>query len=97
MSIMDCKHSVSLRVEIETFVRTRVRPDHNMSEMAAAQEKQTLQPQQEEEEKQPIRGQGVLPAVITSLLLIPLMLVVCIGVFICWRKNSMYDPQLLNT
>ncbi|XP_056288899.1 peptidyl-glycine alpha-amidating monooxygenase [Pseudoliparis swirei] len=74
--------------EIETFVRTRVRPDHNMSEMAAAQEKQTLQPQQEEEEKQPIRGQGVLPAVITSLLLIPLMLVVCIGVFICWRKNN---------
>uniref|UniRef100_A0A3B4Z4W3 Peptidylglycine alpha-amidating monooxygenase n=1 Tax=Seriola lalandi dorsalis TaxID=1841481 RepID=A0A3B4Z4W3_SERLL len=33
------------------------------------------------------RGGGVLPAIITTLLLIPLVLVISIGVFICWRRN----------
>uniref|UniRef100_A0A672HDW6 Peptidylglycine alpha-amidating monooxygenase n=1 Tax=Salarias fasciatus TaxID=181472 RepID=A0A672HDW6_SALFA len=36
----------------------------------------------------PSRGQGLLPAVITTLLLVPLLLVVSIGLFICWRRNS---------
>ncbi|XP_070780965.1 peptidyl-glycine alpha-amidating monooxygenase [Enoplosus armatus] len=90
--------------EIETFVRTKVRPEHGMSKTPAIQEKETVQPQpqkeaeeeeeEEEEEKKkksaakPSREQGVLPAIITTLLLIPLVLVVSIGVFICWRKND---------
>lgn len=87
--------------EMEAFVQTKVRPEHNMSKTAAIQEKQTavLQPQPqkeakgEEEEKKksapkPKKEQGVLPAIITTLLLIPLLLVISIGVFICWRKNN---------
>ncbi|XP_074474041.1 peptidyl-glycine alpha-amidating monooxygenase B isoform X2 [Sebastes fasciatus] len=88
--------------EMEAFVQTKVRPEHNMSKTAAIQEKQTavLQPQpqkeakeeEEEEEKKsapkPKKEQGVLPAIITTLLLIPLLLVISIGVFICWRKNN---------
>uniref|UniRef100_A0A7N6FH99 Peptidylglycine alpha-amidating monooxygenase n=1 Tax=Anabas testudineus TaxID=64144 RepID=A0A7N6FH99_ANATE len=38
----------------------------------------------------PNREAGVLPAIITTLLLIPLLLVVSVGLFICWRRNSMY-------
>ncbi|XP_049459964.1 peptidyl-glycine alpha-amidating monooxygenase isoform X2 [Epinephelus fuscoguttatus] len=84
--------------EMETFVQTKVRPEHNMSKTAAVQEKQTValqpQPQQETEEEKKKnaaksnRGQGVLPAIITTLLLIPLLLVISVGVFICWRKNN---------
>ncbi|KAM8827391.1 peptidyl-glycine alpha-amidating monooxygenase isoform 4-T12 [Spinachia spinachia] len=85
--------------EMETFVQTKVRPEHNTSKTAAIQEKQTvsLQPEpqeegEEEEEKKsaakPGTEQGVLPALITSLLLIPLLVVVSVGVFICCRKNS---------
>lgn len=36
------------------------------------------------------RVSGVLPAIITTLLLIPLLLVISVGLFICWRRNSMY-------
>ncbi|KAK9533057.1 hypothetical protein VZT92_010410 [Zoarces viviparus] len=84
--------------EMETFVRTKVRPEHNMSKTAAIQEKQTvsLQPQPQEkaeEEKKksaakPNREHAVLPAIITTLLLIPLLVVISIGLFICWRKNN---------
>ncbi|XP_031734299.1 peptidyl-glycine alpha-amidating monooxygenase isoform X1 [Anarrhichthys ocellatus] len=84
--------------EMETFVRTKVRPEHNMSKTAAIQEKQTVslqpQPQEEAEEEKkksaakPNREHGVLPAIITTLLLIPLLVVISIGLFICWRKNN---------
>ncbi|XP_075935621.1 peptidylglycine alpha-amidating monooxygenase isoform X1 [Anarhichas minor] len=84
--------------EMETFVRTKVRPEHNMSKSAAIQEKQTVslqpQPQEEAEEEKkksaakPNREHGVLPAIITTLLLIPLLVVISIGLFICWRKNN---------
>uniref|UniRef100_A0A665TPB0 Peptidylglycine alpha-amidating monooxygenase n=1 Tax=Echeneis naucrates TaxID=173247 RepID=A0A665TPB0_ECHNA len=51
----------------------------------------------EEEEKKSgakhNRGQGLLPAIITTLLLVPLLLVISLGVIICWRKNSMYDSR----
>ncbi|XP_077099431.1 peptidyl-glycine alpha-amidating monooxygenase B isoform X2 [Siphateles boraxobius] len=36
-------------------------------------------------------AQGVSPAVITTLLLIPLVVVIAIGVFIRWRKGRMYS------
>uniref|UniRef100_A0A8D0CWK9 Peptidylglycine alpha-amidating monooxygenase n=1 Tax=Sander lucioperca TaxID=283035 RepID=A0A8D0CWK9_SANLU len=83
--------------KMETFVQTKVRPEHNMSKTAAIQEKQTVaqqpQPQEENEEEKksaakPNKEWGVLPAIITTLLLIPLLVVISIGVFICWRKNS---------
>uniref|UniRef100_A0A672HGC9 Peptidylglycine alpha-amidating monooxygenase n=1 Tax=Salarias fasciatus TaxID=181472 RepID=A0A672HGC9_SALFA len=106
---------LSVCVEVETFVQTRVKPDHNKS--ATVQQKQTdahppraqLQTQsrpaaaaaaEQQQLKQkspsssssssssPSRGQGLLPAVITTLLLVPLLLVVSIGLFICWRRNS---------
>lgn len=82
---------------MEMFVQTKMRPEHNAS--TALQEKQhnTEQPQSQKElegEKdksapKASRGQSVLPAVLTILLLIPLLLVIAIGAFICWRKNSM--------
>uniref|UniRef100_A0A671VQY3 Peptidylglycine alpha-amidating monooxygenase n=1 Tax=Sparus aurata TaxID=8175 RepID=A0A671VQY3_SPAAU len=87
--------------EMDMFVQTKAMPEHKKT--AAIQEKQSVaqqpQPQVEAEEKKsksaakPIREQGVLPAIITTLLLIPLLLVITIGVFICWRKNGMYDNR----
>ncbi|KAM9338178.1 peptidyl-glycine alpha-amidating monooxygenase B [Symphorus nematophorus] len=84
--------------EMEMLVQSKSRPERNMTKTAAIQEKQTVaqQPQRQEEaekEKQksaakPNREQGVLPAIITTLLLIPLLLVISIGLFICWRKNN---------
>uniref|UniRef100_A0AAQ4PHE6 Copper type II ascorbate-dependent monooxygenase C-terminal domain-containing protein n=1 Tax=Gasterosteus aculeatus aculeatus TaxID=481459 RepID=A0AAQ4PHE6_GASAC len=74
--------------KIETFVQTKVRPEYNVSKTAAVQEKQTVslqpEPQDEDEEEKkkkksaakPGREQAVLPAVITTLLLIPLLTIV---------------------
>lgn len=86
---------------MDMFVQTKAMPEHKKT--AAIQEKQSVaqqpQPQVEAEEKKsksaakPIREQGVLPAIITTLLLIPLLLVITIGVFICWRKNGMHDNR----
>ncbi|KAM6976281.1 peptidylglycine alpha-amidating monooxygenase isoform 1-T1 [Tautogolabrus adspersus] len=88
---------------METIVQTRLRePEKNVSRSTAVLHKQSesspqprVQLKTEEEEKkkkkseaQPIRGQGVLPAVITTLLLVPLLLVISVGLFICWRKNN---------
>uniref|UniRef100_UPI003AACF3F8 peptidyl-glycine alpha-amidating monooxygenase B n=1 Tax=Centroberyx gerrardi TaxID=166262 RepID=UPI003AACF3F8 len=58
---------------------------------------QQRRPEDEEEEKkmkaeQSGRG-GVSPAVITTLLLIPLVLVISIGVFIRWRKSRIYGNR----
>ncbi|XP_068429470.1 peptidyl-glycine alpha-amidating monooxygenase B isoform X2 [Clinocottus analis] len=89
--------------EIETFVRTQVRPELNKSKTAAVHKQQTasLQPQPQKEEKEedeeekkkknaarPGTGQSALPAVISTLLLVPLVLLMSIGGFICWRKNN---------
>uniref|UniRef100_A0A8C9XVF5 Peptidylglycine alpha-amidating monooxygenase n=1 Tax=Sander lucioperca TaxID=283035 RepID=A0A8C9XVF5_SANLU len=96
-SVKLVNHNICFFVEMETFVQTKVRPEHNMSKTAAIQEKQTVaqqpQPQEENEEEKksaakPNKEWGVLPAIITTLLLIPLLVVISIGVFICWRKNS---------
>lgn len=87
---------------METFVQSKMKQGHNISKTAAIQEKQTLAEESEpqvkvEEMKSTPRSkekQGVLPAVITTLLLIPLVLVIVFGVFMCWRKNSTYDTKL---
>nr|XP_019955657.1 PREDICTED: peptidyl-glycine alpha-amidating monooxygenase isoform X3 [Paralichthys olivaceus] len=83
--------------EMETFVQTKLRPEHNTSKTTVVKEKQSvaLQPEaqketEEEEKKRVLKtkgGEGVLPAVITTLLLVPLLLVLSTGVFICWRRN----------
>ncbi|XP_074546066.1 peptidyl-glycine alpha-amidating monooxygenase isoform X1 [Halichoeres trimaculatus] len=39
-------------------------------------------------ETRPVKEQGVLPAVITTLLLVPLVLVISVGLFVCWRRNN---------
>lgn len=64
------------------------------------QPSQTQKQTQDEAEKskikttaQPKSQQLVFPAIMTTLLLIPLLLVISIGLFICWRKNSMYESK----
>uniref|UniRef100_A0A673AIN2 Peptidylglycine alpha-amidating monooxygenase n=1 Tax=Sphaeramia orbicularis TaxID=375764 RepID=A0A673AIN2_9TELE len=94
--------NIFLHVEVEAFVQAKVKPQHNMSKApAAVQEKQSVvqQPppppppphEESKEEKkssaEPNKEQDVFPVVITMLLLIPLLLVVAMGVFICWRKK----------
>ncbi|XP_062290046.1 peptidyl-glycine alpha-amidating monooxygenase isoform X3 [Scomber scombrus] len=85
--------------EMETFIKTKVKPDPNMSKTAALQQKQILaqQPRPQEEDERsvpkPDKEHGVLPAIITTLLLIPLMLVISIGVFICWKKNDRHEVK----
>uniref|UniRef100_A0AAX7SHX3 Peptidylglycine alpha-amidating monooxygenase n=1 Tax=Astatotilapia calliptera TaxID=8154 RepID=A0AAX7SHX3_ASTCA len=61
--------------EMDAVVQTKVKQD--TSKTAAIQEKQTLN-----------KGERVLPVIITTLLLIPLVVVISIGVFISWRKKS---------
>ncbi|XP_067290139.1 peptidyl-glycine alpha-amidating monooxygenase B isoform X2 [Pseudorasbora parva] len=53
-------------------------------------------PEEKEKEKKPQTvanqsAQGISPAVITTLLLIPLAVVIAIGVFIRWKKGRMYS------
>ncbi|KAF7642560.1 hypothetical protein LDENG_00255650, partial [Lucifuga dentata] len=87
--------------EVEAFVQTKLRPEHNAS-TAAIQQKQLqtqtqpqTQPQQHADKTAatPRSKQGVFPAVMTTLLLIPLLLVVSVGLFICWRKNNRYEVK----
>uniref|UniRef100_A0A4W6EIZ1 Peptidylglycine alpha-amidating monooxygenase n=1 Tax=Lates calcarifer TaxID=8187 RepID=A0A4W6EIZ1_LATCA len=52
----------------------------------------TFSPKKEDAAK-PNREEGILPAIITTLLLIPLLVVISIGLFICWRRNSMYGNK----
>uniref|UniRef100_A0A672HGX8 Peptidylglycine alpha-amidating monooxygenase n=1 Tax=Salarias fasciatus TaxID=181472 RepID=A0A672HGX8_SALFA len=78
--------SRSIQISL-TEKRTQSRPA-----AAAAAEQQQLKQKSpsssSSSSSSPSRGQGLLPAVITTLLLVPLLLVVSIGLFICWRRNS---------
>ncbi|KAM9735351.1 peptidyl-glycine alpha-amidating monooxygenase B isoform 2-T2 [Menidia menidia] len=80
--------------EMEAFVQTKTKSDQNMSKPAAVPEKPALAQHSEavvEEKKSSAkssRGQGLLPAMLSTLLVLPLLLVVSIGVFMCWRKNK---------
>ncbi|XP_034566304.1 peptidyl-glycine alpha-amidating monooxygenase B isoform X4 [Notolabrus celidotus] len=56
--------------------------------MKTEEEDEEDEKKKKKSEAKPIREQGVLPAVITTLLLVPLLLVISIGLFICWRKNN---------
>ncbi|XP_068190058.1 peptidyl-glycine alpha-amidating monooxygenase B isoform X2 [Antennarius striatus] len=80
--------------EVEMLVQTKTRPALNTSADGLQTLKQSEQrrPPGEEEETKRVpkskREQGVLPAIITALLLVPLLVVVVFGLFICWRKNN---------
>lgn len=86
--------------EMDAVVQTKVKQD--TSKTAAIQEKQTVvqktQPQLEtdKERKSPAKlnkGERVLPVIITTLLLIPLVVVISIGVFISWRKKNQREVK----
>lgn len=84
--------------EVEAFIQTRLKPQKNISHVAAAgPEKQMADKpslpvvQEEKKTAKPGRENGVMAAVIITLLLLPLLLVVFIGVFVCWRRNSKSD------
>ncbi|KAK7126213.1 hypothetical protein R3I93_021559 [Phoxinus phoxinus] len=72
-------------------------PVQKMEEPAQKQHQQPLAAPEENKEKEKLpsvanqSAQGVSPAVITTLLLIPLVVVIAIGVFIRWRKGRMYS------
>ncbi|KAF7216706.1 peptidyl-glycine alpha-amidating monooxygenase A [Nothobranchius furzeri] len=82
--------------EMESLVQSKLKQDLNISKPALVQEKQIVGQkdhplvEMEERKSRPMlnKEKGVLPAIITTLLLIPLLLVVFLGVFMCWRKNS---------
>uniref|UniRef100_A0A3Q3BU63 Peptidyl-glycine alpha-amidating monooxygenase-like n=1 Tax=Haplochromis burtoni TaxID=8153 RepID=A0A3Q3BU63_HAPBU len=74
---------MSLTIEMDAVVQTKVKQD--TSKTAAIQEK-----------KSPAKlnkGERVLPVIITTLLLIPLVVVISIGVFISWRKKNQHEVK----
>ncbi|KAM9793535.1 peptidyl-glycine alpha-amidating monooxygenase isoform X4 [Syngnathus typhle] len=86
--------------EMETFIQTKVTPEQNISKTAAVKQKpyvaQHLKPVENEKKKtvpHPKKEHGFLPVAIMVLLLIPLLLVITVGVFICWRKNNRYEVK----
>ncbi|XP_073685191.1 peptidylglycine alpha-amidating monooxygenase isoform X1 [Garra rufa] len=94
--------------ETETFVQANLKPlpkspaQHPVATVQKIQEpiqKQQQQPLAAPEEKQTTKtvanqsAQGVSTAIITTLLLIPLVIVIAIGVFIRWKKGRMYSDD----
>ncbi|XP_048875328.1 peptidyl-glycine alpha-amidating monooxygenase B isoform X1 [Brienomyrus brachyistius] len=83
--------------ETETFVQTHLKPLLELpAQPPEAAPQETPEPPRKLEEKQKMESkakqsaQGVSVAIITTLLLIPLVLVIAIGVFLRWRKTRMY-------
>uniref|UniRef100_A0A669DK30 Peptidylglycine alpha-amidating monooxygenase n=1 Tax=Oreochromis niloticus TaxID=8128 RepID=A0A669DK30_ORENI len=72
--------------EMDAVVQTKVKQD--TSKTAAIQEKQTRK-----SPAKPNKGERVLPVIITTLLLIPLVVVISIGVFISWRKYNQREVK----
>uniref|UniRef100_A0A8C2K9W2 Peptidylglycine alpha-amidating monooxygenase n=1 Tax=Cyprinus carpio TaxID=7962 RepID=A0A8C2K9W2_CYPCA len=94
--------------ETETFVQANLKPlpkfpaQHPVAAVQKTQEpsqKQDQQPLAAPEEKQTTKtaanqsAQGVPTAIITTLLLVPLVLVIAIGVCIRWRRGRMYSGK----
>lgn len=64
-----------------------------IQEVPPKQHHQSLESPKEEEKQQTLTkqgAQGMSPAVITTLLLVPLVAVIAVAVFIRWRKSHMY-------
>ncbi|XP_062409752.1 peptidyl-glycine alpha-amidating monooxygenase B isoform X3 [Sardina pilchardus] len=71
----------------------------HQSAVAPEPQKQQQQDHEKEKEKEKEKSavhqaaQGVSPAVVTTLLLIPLVVVLAVGVFIRWKKSRMYGDD----
>ncbi|XP_057176846.1 peptidylglycine alpha-amidating monooxygenase isoform X2 [Triplophysa rosa] len=91
--------------ETETFVQANIKPlpkspvqssevnVPKIQEVPPKQHQQSLESPKEEEKPQTVTNQsaqGMSPAVITALLLVPLVAVIAVAVFIRWRKSHMY-------
>ncbi|XP_056592099.1 peptidyl-glycine alpha-amidating monooxygenase B isoform X1 [Triplophysa dalaica] len=91
--------------ETETFVQANIKPlrkspvqssevnVQKIQEVPPKQHHQSLESPKEEEKPQTLTkqgAQGMSPAVITTLLLVPLAAVIAVAVFIRWRKSHMY-------
>jgi hypothetical protein len=100
---------VCLYSEIKTIIQTNLRPaSHKAQTVSEIQpapppiyQRQQKQPPGEEEKGRPEKikpdpstRQGVSPALMTTLLLVPLVLVVSIAVFIRWRKSRVYGGEI---
>uniref|UniRef100_A0A8C1AYX6 Peptidylglycine alpha-amidating monooxygenase n=2 Tax=Cyprinus carpio TaxID=7962 RepID=A0A8C1AYX6_CYPCA len=100
------QHSLQTHKKTETFVQANLKPlpkfpaQHPVAAVEKMQEpsqKQHQQPLAAPEEKQTTKtaanqsAQGVPTAIITTLLLVPLVLVIAIGVCIRWRRGRMYS------
>uniref|UniRef100_A0A8C1WH87 Peptidylglycine alpha-amidating monooxygenase n=1 Tax=Cyprinus carpio TaxID=7962 RepID=A0A8C1WH87_CYPCA len=100
------QHSLQTHKKTETFVQANLKPlpkfpaQHPVAAVQKTQEpsqKQDQQPLAAPEEKQTTKtaanqsAQGVPTAIITTLLLVPLVLVIAIGVCIRWRRGRMYS------
>lgn len=95
--------------EVEAFVQTKLKPPPKlkygpkMESGTAVPQRQTVVPQTQktvlnaEEKKKvdakPEKDPGVFPAVMTTLLLVPLLLVVVMAAFICYRKRHQFEMK----
>ncbi|XP_016318002.1 peptidyl-glycine alpha-amidating monooxygenase-like isoform X2 [Sinocyclocheilus anshuiensis] len=94
--------------ETEMFVQANLKPlpkfppQHPVAAVQKMQEPSQTQPQQPPaapEEKKTLKtmanqsAQGMATAIITTLLLVPLVLVITIGVFIRWKRGRMYSDD----
>lgn len=69
-----------------------------IQEVPHKQHHQSLESPKEEEKPQTVTNQsaqGMSPAVITTLLLVPLVAVIAVAVFMRWRKSHMYRGNRL--
>uniref|UniRef100_A0A8D0CFL8 Peptidylglycine alpha-amidating monooxygenase n=1 Tax=Scleropages formosus TaxID=113540 RepID=A0A8D0CFL8_SCLFO len=83
--------------ESETFVQTHLKPLHKLPvQTPDSGQLKVPEPPRKPEENHKVESvskqsvQGTSAAIITTLLLIPLVVVIALGVFIRWRKTRMY-------
>uniref|UniRef100_A0A8C9VKA8 Peptidylglycine alpha-amidating monooxygenase n=1 Tax=Scleropages formosus TaxID=113540 RepID=A0A8C9VKA8_SCLFO len=81
----------------ETFVQTHLKPLHKLPvQTPDSGQLKVPEPPRKPEENHKVESvskqsvQGTSAAIITTLLLIPLVVVIALGVFIRWRKTRMY-------
>uniref|UniRef100_A0A8C4RYM1 Peptidylglycine alpha-amidating monooxygenase n=1 Tax=Erpetoichthys calabaricus TaxID=27687 RepID=A0A8C4RYM1_ERPCA len=73
--------------ESETFLQAKVKPQPSLQETSQEKTKQNVVKQ---------ANPGVSPAIITTLLLIPLVVLIGIAVFMRWRKGRIYGDTSEN-
>ncbi|KAJ8260820.1 hypothetical protein COCON_G00165430 [Conger conger] len=76
--------------ETETFLQAQLKPVLKASFPKASQQGKAPQKPEDGARQAP---EGVSPALVTTLLLIPLVVVIAIGVFIRWRKARVYGDD----